>query len=133
MANSFKSAGMELLKRRYSPTFCNLSAKTGLRSQALSACASSATAYPPRGPTDAPRRPLWIFLHVPKCGGTTLKAHLERHFAMDEQLVEFSNWGRRYRKEILEAGGSRPALESFKAFRGREPSLDALLRHQGMA
>ena len=41
--------------------------------------------------------------------------------------------GRRYRKEILEAGGSRPALESFKAFRGREPSLDALLRHQGMA
>jgi oligopeptidase A len=40
--------------------------------------------------------------------------------------------GRRYRKEILEAGGSRPALESFKAFRGREPSLDALLRHQGM-
>jgi oligopeptidase A len=40
--------------------------------------------------------------------------------------------GRRYRKEILEAGGSRPALESFKAFRGREPNLDALLRHQGM-
>ncbi|NDH54687.1 MAG: oligopeptidase A, partial [Betaproteobacteria bacterium] len=32
----------------------------------------------------------------------------------------------------LEAGGSRPAMESFKAFRGREPSLDALLRHQGM-
>jgi oligopeptidase A len=41
--------------------------------------------------------------------------------------------GRRYRKEILEAGGSRPAMSSFKAFRGREPSLDALLRHQGMA
>ncbi|OIP22142.1 MAG: oligopeptidase A [Comamonadaceae bacterium CG2_30_60_41] len=40
--------------------------------------------------------------------------------------------GRRYRKEILEAGGSRPAIESFKAFRGREPNLDALLRHQGM-
>ena len=35
--------------------------------------------------------------------------------------------------EILSVGGSRPALESFKAFRGREPSLDALLRHQGMA
>ena len=34
---------------------------------------------------------------------------------------------------ILEAGGSRPAMESFKAFRGREPSQDALLRHQGMA
>ncbi len=41
--------------------------------------------------------------------------------------------GRRYRQAILEAGGSRPALESFKAFRGREPNLDALLRHQGMA
>jgi oligopeptidase A len=41
--------------------------------------------------------------------------------------------GRRYRQEILEVGGSRPALESFKAFRGREPNIDALLRHQGMA
>ena len=41
--------------------------------------------------------------------------------------------GRKYRREILEAGGSRPAMESFKAFRGREPSLEALLRHQGMA
>ncbi|GKT25234.1 M3 family metallopeptidase [Acidovorax sp. SUPP3334] len=41
--------------------------------------------------------------------------------------------GRRYRQAILEAGGSRPAMESFKAFRGRAPSLDALLRHQGMA
>jgi len=40
--------------------------------------------------------------------------------------------GRRYRQAILEAGGSRPAIESFKAFRGREPLLDALLRHQGM-
>ena len=40
--------------------------------------------------------------------------------------------GRKYRQSILEAGGSRPAIESFKAFRGREPSLDALLRHQGM-
>ncbi len=41
--------------------------------------------------------------------------------------------GRRYREAILEAGGSRPAMESFKAFRGREPQLDALLRHQGMS
>ncbi|MBN3810946.1 M3 family metallopeptidase [Paraburkholderia sp. Ac-20347] len=40
--------------------------------------------------------------------------------------------GTRYRKEILEVGGSRPAMESFKAFRGREPSIDALLRHNGM-
>ncbi len=41
--------------------------------------------------------------------------------------------GRRYRQAILEVGGSRPAMESFKAFRGREPRIDALLRHQGMA
>lgn len=40
--------------------------------------------------------------------------------------------GRKYRQAILETGGSRPAMESFKAFRGREPTLDALLRHQGM-
>lgn len=41
--------------------------------------------------------------------------------------------GTRYRKEILEVGGSRPAMESFKAFRGRTPTIDALLRHNGMA
>ena len=41
--------------------------------------------------------------------------------------------GRRYRQAILEAGGSRPAMESFQQFRGRAPSIDALLRHQGMA
>jgi oligopeptidase A len=41
--------------------------------------------------------------------------------------------GRRYRQAVLEAGGSRTAMESFKAFRGREPRIDALLRHQGMA
>ena len=35
--------------------------------------------------------------------------------------------GRRYRREILETGGSRPAMQSFTAFRGREPQLDALL------
>jgi oligopeptidase A len=41
--------------------------------------------------------------------------------------------GKRYLREILSVGGSRPALESFTAFRGREPSIDALLRHSGMA
>lgn len=40
--------------------------------------------------------------------------------------------GQRFLDEILAVGGSRPALESFKAFRGREPSVDALLRHCGM-
>ena len=41
--------------------------------------------------------------------------------------------GRKFWQEILSRGGSRPALESFIAFRGREPSIDALLRHNGMA
>ena len=40
--------------------------------------------------------------------------------------------GARFRNEVLAVGGSRPALESFKAFRGREPRVDALLRHSGM-
>ena len=41
--------------------------------------------------------------------------------------------GHRFWSEILAQGGARPALESFKAFRGREPTLDALMRHNGMA
>ena len=40
--------------------------------------------------------------------------------------------GERFWREILSVGGSRPALDSFKAFRGREPKPDALLRHHGM-
>ncbi len=41
--------------------------------------------------------------------------------------------GHRFWSEILGVGGSRPALESFIAFRGREPNIDALLRHNGMS
>ena len=40
--------------------------------------------------------------------------------------------GQHFRDEILAVGGSRPAAESFRAFRGREPRVDALLRHNGM-
>ena len=40
--------------------------------------------------------------------------------------------GARFRDEVLAMGGSRPALESFVAFRGRAPNIDALLRHNGM-
>ncbi|MDE2259743.1 MAG: M3 family metallopeptidase [Betaproteobacteria bacterium] len=40
--------------------------------------------------------------------------------------------GERFRREILAVGGSRPALDSFVAFRGRKPNIDALLRHSGM-
>ena len=52
---------------------------------------------------------------------------------LDPQGHPSTETGRRYRQAILEVGGSRPAIDSFKAFRGREPTLDALLRHQGMA
>lgn len=41
--------------------------------------------------------------------------------------------GSHFREEILAVGGSRDAMESFKAFRGREPRIDALLRHNGLA
>ncbi len=41
--------------------------------------------------------------------------------------------GTRFKTEVLEQGGSRTAMESFVAFRGREPSMDALLRHNGMS
>jgi oligopeptidase A len=41
--------------------------------------------------------------------------------------------GARFRDEVLARGGSRPALESFIAFRGRPPQIDALLRHNGMS
>ncbi|ODT61962.1 MAG: oligopeptidase A [Nitrosomonadales bacterium SCN 54-20] len=44
-----------------------------------------------------------------------------------------SETGLRFWKEILAVGGSRPALESFIAFRGRGPEINALLRHNGMA
>jgi oligopeptidase A len=50
----------------------------------------------------------------------------------EETGVLDSRSGKRFCDEILAVGGSRPALESFKAFRGREPSVDALLRHNGM-
>jgi oligopeptidase A len=50
----------------------------------------------------------------------------------EENGVLDSGTGARFRDEILAVGGSRPALESFKAFRGREPRIDALLRHNGM-
>lgn len=41
--------------------------------------------------------------------------------------------GARFRREIFAVGGARPAADSFRDFRGREPSIDALLRHSGMS
>jgi oligopeptidase A len=40
--------------------------------------------------------------------------------------------GERFRREVLARGGSRPALDSFVAFRGRPPTIEPLLRHCGM-
>jgi len=50
----------------------------------------------------------------------------------EENGVLSEKVGARFRDEVLAVGGSRPAAESFRAFRGREPSVDALLRHSGM-
>ena len=50
----------------------------------------------------------------------------------EEQGVLNPDAGRRFREEILAVGGSRPAADSFRAFRGREPRVDALLKHSGM-
>jgi oligopeptidase A len=52
--------------------------------------------------------------------------------AFEENGVLDPATGERFRREVLAAGGSRPALESFVAFRGRKPQIDALLRHNGM-
>ena len=51
----------------------------------------------------------------------------------EEDGVLSRETGQRYWQEILARGGSRSALESFTAFRGREPNIDALLRHNGMS
>ena len=52
--------------------------------------------------------------------------------AFEEDGVLNPRVGERFMREVLAAGGSRPALESFVAFRGRAPRIDALLRHNGM-
>jgi len=51
----------------------------------------------------------------------------------EEKGIMDPDTGARFLNEILAVGGSRPALESFQAFRGRPPTIDALLRHHGMA
>lgn len=58
--------------------------------------------------------------------------------AFEESLADGNDlvspaMGARLLEEILSVGGSRPAIESFTAFRGRQPTIDALLRHNGLA
>ena len=53
--------------------------------------------------------------------------------AFEDEGVDNPATGERFVREILARGGSRSAMASFEAFRGRAPQIDALLRHQGMA
>ncbi len=57
----------------------------------------------------------------------------DAYAAFEEAPTQISLTGQRFRQEVLSVGGSRPAIDSFKAFRGRAPKIDALLRHYGMA
>ena len=57
----------------------------------------------------------------------------DAYAAFEENPDDVAGTGARFRREILARGGSRPALENFTAFRGREPDIEALLRHSGMA
>jgi oligopeptidase A len=56
----------------------------------------------------------------------------DAYAAFEEAGVFDAATGRAFREQILEVGGSRPALESFRAFRGRDPQIDALLHHRGL-
>ena len=56
----------------------------------------------------------------------------DAYSAFEEEGVLNPETGARLRHEILARGGERPAIESFTAFRGRKPQIDALLRHNGL-
>jgi oligopeptidase A len=56
----------------------------------------------------------------------------DAYAAFEETGVLNAETGARFRREVLGRGGSRPAMESFIAFRGREPDVEPLLRHNGM-
>jgi oligopeptidase A len=57
----------------------------------------------------------------------------DAYAAFEEAPGQLAETGARFRAEVLARGGSRSAAENFLAFRGRAPSIDALLRHNGMA
>ena len=56
----------------------------------------------------------------------------DAYAAFEETGVLNPETGARFRREVLGRGGSRSALASFIAFRGRKPEMEALLRHNGM-
>ena len=51
---------------------------------------------------------------------------------LEEEGVFNPQTGKAFRQAILARGGSLAPMELFKDFRGREPSIDALLRHSGL-
>ncbi|MGB3394434.1 MAG: M3 family metallopeptidase [Stenotrophomonas sp.] len=57
----------------------------------------------------------------------------DAYAAFEEAPGQLAETGARFRDEVLSRGGSRSAAENFRAFRGRDPQIDALLRHGGMA
>ena len=57
----------------------------------------------------------------------------DAYAAFEEDPAALDETGARFLREILSRGGSRSAAENFRAFRGRAPRIDALLRHSGMA
>lgn len=57
----------------------------------------------------------------------------DAYAAFEEAPGQVAETGKRFRDEVLSRGGSRSAAENFAAFRGRAPTVDALLRHNGMA
>ena len=56
-----------------------------------------------------------------------------RALAFAAALLCLAGCGREQAAPKPQTGGSRPAAESFRAFRGRDPSIEALLRHSGLA
>ena len=57
----------------------------------------------------------------------------DAYAAFEEAPAQVADTGARFRHEVLARGGSRSAAENFRAFRGRAPRIEALLRHAGMA
>jgi oligopeptidase A len=105
--------------------------------QALLDAVRREVAVIPRAPYD---RFMQVFTHV-FAGGYAAGYYsykwaevlsADAYSLFEEEGVLSPDAGARFRDEVLARGGSRPALESFVAFRGRPPQLDALLRHNGM-
>ncbi|PWK92495.1 M3 family metallopeptidase [Fulvimonas soli] len=70
---------------------------------------------------------LWAELLSADAFGAFEEAAAERGSVLDRAT------GERFRREVLAVGATRPALESFVAFRGRKPEPEALLRSHGLA